>query len=100
MLFSPPRLHAYQTYYGSKIVQREKKFKKREQERTEYILRQGYEIEIFWECEYENLLKTSPDFKTFNENKRIQRPLEYRSTLTTSEIITAVREEKYLVPLK
>lgn len=77
-----------------KWLKERKKIRKREQERIEYISRHGYEIEIFWECEYENLRKTSPDFKTFIENKQMQRPLEHRSTLTTSEIISAVREEK------
>lgn len=71
-----------------------KKIRKREQERIEYIKSQGYEVEVTWECQYEEWLNVSPEFRLFIEKQRQQRLLEHRATLTRDEILSAVREQK------
>lgn len=71
-----------------------KKIRKREQERIEYIKSQGYEVEVTWECQYEQWLNVSPEFRLFIDKQRQQRPLEHRATLTRDEILSAVREQK------
>ena len=65
-----------------------------EQERIEYIRYQGYEIEIAWECEYQDLMKPSPEFRDFIDTQRRQRPLEHRNSLSTHGILSAIREKK------
>ena len=77
-----------------KWLKEKSKYLKREKERLEYIRRQGYEIEIFRECQYENLIKTCPQFQNFVTTQRNQRPLEYRATLSSQEIINAILEDK------
>ena len=83
-----------QNITNPKWLKQKKKCQKRERERIEYIRNQGYDIEIFWECQYENMLRTCPPFREFVNTQRNQRPLENRATLSKEQIITAVREEK------
>lgn len=77
---------------GPKWQEEQKKIHKRDHERKEDIKSQGYNIEIIWECQYEELLKTCPEFKRYIDEQRRKRPIEHRATPRQSEIITAIRE--------
>lgn len=78
---------------GPKWQEEQKKIHKSDHERKEYIKSQGYNnIEIIWECQYEELLKTCPEFKRYIDEQRRMRPIEHRATPRQSEIITAIRE--------
>ena len=39
-------------------------------------------------------MKSSPEFRDFIDTQRRQRPLEHRNSLSTHEILSAIREKK------
>ncbi|KXJ16371.1 hypothetical protein AC249_AIPGENE6507 [Exaiptasia diaphana] len=58
---------------------------------SKYIRNEGYNLVEMKECEWRRMKRTDPEIQRFLENK-FNRPLDHRRTLTTNEIVNAVKD--------
>ncbi|KXJ22829.1 Zinc finger and SCAN domain-containing protein 22 [Exaiptasia diaphana] len=58
---------------------------------SKYIRNEGFNLVEMKECEWRTMKRTDPEIQRFLENK-FNRPLDHRRTLTTNEIVNAVKD--------